>query len=199
MKKIMTAVSVAAFVAMSAGAQLIFTDDFQSDAVDNPAPNTLTAGWIFNNTVAGNANSVTDKNEHRISDAPAKGSKIGSKGWISAVPNAFIYVDLGRATASTNYLATVFIDVETSDAKKVINYQVDLLIGADYASAVSVASVSGTEKGGEDGKHPDEFKKVKYTTGPVAATDHIFLQVKRTGEKERPFIFVDDVTVEIVP
>lgn len=197
MNKTITMLAMATIVAaMTASADVIFTDDFESDAASAPANDTLYAEWFFDNTIAGDANSITEENEHRIFASGAGGGGFQSQGWISSYSNAFIYVDLGLAVANTNYTAIALIDAETSVASSTVNYQMDLLLGDSYGTAISVAQISGSESGGTDGKQPSEFKRLDYISGAVSETDHLFLQITRTGGS--PFIYVDDVSVEIV-
>ena len=183
---------------MTTNAQIIFSDDFEEDPVAGPAANPLLAGWLTDSDLTGNADGILQDNEHRIWIAPgsAGSSGIDSKGWICSAPGSFIYKDLGLAVANTNYLIILFIDSESSETNYSINYQVELLKGNAYGTALPVASISGNEPGGEDGKYPGEYKRLEYTTGAVAGTDHLFLQVKLISSSS--WMFLDDVAVSIV-
>lgn len=178
-----------------ASATTIFSSDFETDLVANPASDTLNDGWFFNNVIAGNANSTTDTNEHRTYDAPAGvGARYGSRGWISSVTDAYITVDLGILSSDTIYTVDYFAGSETSNAANDVIYLAELLVGGSVDTATSVSSDSGTDIGDGGGKNVDEMHTFNFTSLTANGSDHIYLKIGRDGGSS--FIFIDDVNVD---
>lgn len=182
----------------SAQAGVIFTSDFSSDAVANPAPDTLVDGWVFDNTLAGDMNGATDSNEHRVYDSSATGgARFDSRGWVSIVSGSFIYVDLGAATADTTYTVDAFIGAETGLSANTVDWSIELLVGSTFASATQLGVETGVDLGDADGKNADEYHQLVASTGSTV-TGNVYLKIERTGGING-FIFVDDVAVDASP
>lgn len=191
--KITHTLAALAATTLITNATVIFNSDFSGDAAANPAPDTLSDGWFFDNVLAGNANSVTDANEHRIFTA-AGGGGFNSLGWISNVEDAYITVDLGIINSNTTYTIDFLAGTESSIGTSNITYQVDFLIGGTLASAVSAANDSGSDVGDGAGKNADEAHTFDFTTAATNGTDHAYLKLARTGGNA--FIFFDDISVD---
>lgn len=189
-------IAVLAATTLAANAAISFTSDFSGDAAANPAPDTLSEGWFFDNVNAGNANSVTDSNEHRIFTSTGGGA-FNSLGWISNVTDAYITIDLGIIDSDFDYTIDYFAGAETSNTGNSASFQVDFLVGATLASAAVVATDAGTDFGDSGGKNPDEYHTFSYESGTENGTDHAYLKLQRTGTGA--FLFMDDISVQGVP
>jgi len=195
MKKV-AVLMMAVALAAAASAGIIYSDDFQSYAVANPAGADFLANW----TVAGPGGA----NSSRIFNTANFG---GSRVWITLVDGMSITSTNGIAISSdTNYQFSVMLASETFDGARQLKASYDLLVGQDAATATSliggpVEVIAAGDTYLVDDSKEDHIFTQNFTTGALNAGDTLFIQIKMIGAYAgtKPFFCVDDVMVSEIP
>ncbi|MEN6309236.1 MAG: LamG-like jellyroll fold domain-containing protein [Anaerohalosphaeraceae bacterium] len=199
MKRIAVLMMAAAFMT-AVNAEVIYSDDFQSYAVANPAGADFLANW----TVGGPGGA----NSSRIFATNNFGTTIPvTKVWITLVDNMSITTQNGITVASdTFYEFSVMLACETYDGTRQVRTSYDLLVGQDAATATSIIGgpVTVIAKGDNwlvDDSKEDHIFTQNFKTGTLNAGDKLFIRVTFLGQYlgSKPFFCVDDVMISKTP
>ena len=178
-----------------------FADDFQAYPVSNPSDFSATGNWTWNGV-------GTTGNDNRIFDTINYG---GTRLWIAApgangsgITSAGIALD-----PDTDYAFLGNLVAETWDGARDCEFAVDLLIGAEVGSAVSVVGGPVTVFGRGDGdgtvppgsiddSYEDQLTTIPFNSGALAPTDRLFIQIVYVGpgtNASPPFAGVDNIRI----
>ena len=197
---------VAAF-AVTATAQVpvaIFSDDFQSYPLTDPADFSPTGNWTHN----GNG---TSPNANRIFNTPNYG---GTQLWIASAANAAAGSGLDSRgitqaegiLSNTDYTFSAAFVTETFSATRTATGSYDLLVGQSFATATSLIggpqafSAQGDSDAGITGtiddSYDDQRTTLAFNSGTLAAGDQLFITFAFDGtDTSNAFVGVDEVEI----
>lgn len=204
MKKTLIGLVVVGFVVAVAAVQAvpIWEDDFEAYPIANPADFSLTGNWTWNGAGGGTGH------DSRLF---ATGNFGGSQLWIchpdalgSGITSAGIVVD-----PDTDYAFVGNLVAETFAGARDNEFAVDLLIGPDVGSALSVVggpvTVIGRGDGGDgvpadaiDDSYEDQITTIPFNSGVVGAGDRLFIEIVYVGpgpSANPGFTGVDNIAV----
>lgn len=200
MYKKMTAVAmVAALAALTASADVIFSDDFEAYAVDS----TATAADLGNNWFP-SSDPSPGSNVSRIFGT---GNYGGSTLWISLTDGTSITSRGIAVESNTNYVFSANLVAETTDGTRGGTATVDILLGTDVGTATSLIGgpASFIYTGDDvviDESYADQVSYQNFSTGTVGAGEELFLVITRFGPADGltgAFFGVDNVDVSTIP
>ena len=195
----------------------LYTDNFQSYPVQNPAPSPLTNGpaggqWYFVNPIP--AHGIT-ADEHRIYQSTTGGSGCNSLGWISDTNNAGLSNGIAVTTLPQGTNVAVFTlswlaatDTSTTNRDCTFAYAVTgsagtlgFLGGSNLDGSQSLTGLSGyaIAKAGTFGKGPGrQFQLVFAATNLTTNSTINFTFTRITNALTAgAFVFLDDVSLSV--
>ena len=175
---------------------VVFQDDFQDYDVENPSDFKIDGVASGNWTASNTASDAT-----RIFDTSNFG---GTRLWISNVDGSSITSKGIDVEDDTNYSLSAVLVSETSNGSRQLDATIDLLVGADPATAASIiggpslAVTAGDDWDVADSKEDHVFV-VDFATGNLNPDDKLFIRITRVGihsGSSSAWFGVDDVSVK---
>jgi hypothetical protein len=169
---------------------VVYEEDFESYDVENPTD--FSVGGV----ATGNwASSTAAANATRIFDT---GNFGGTRLWISLTNGTSITSDGIDVMDNTDYLFSVMLVCETSNASTTGQASYDLRIGFDAGSATSIigGAVTVTTHGDDwdiANSKEDHFFAQEFSTGALNAGDKLFVVLTRISSSA--WVGADDVTI----
>lgn len=210
MKKTILTLTTAALAMSSAQAVQIFLDDFQAYAVSNPASDPLDSDVFDPDNVTWTPGNPA-ANAHRIFNTALYGN---TQLWISNIDGSTLASSGIPVQSDMLYTLDFFSAAETNTANRGVNGSVDILVGADFGSAVSViggaqtyvafgdsdASLNGGGNG-TSGDKTDHMYQYSFASGTVADGDQMFMVFTRVETNPEAinggaWFAIDDVSVD---
>ncbi len=187
--KLITTLAIISASAMGAQAAVVFSDDFESYNLSDPAA--MSPNWAWN----GNG---TAPNASRIFNTPNFG---GSRLWIANAGAARAGSGINSTAvialdAATDYVFSAALVTETDQAGRTATGTVTLLVdGATVATQAFTARGDGT--GADDNTYEDQMTTFDFNSG---AGGNLEIRIAfDDADGSNPFVGIDNVGVETAP
>ena len=168
----------------------IFSDDFQSDAVGDPA---VMTNWVHNGNGAG-------ANASRLFNT---GNFGGTRLWIASAANAALGSGINSTATislapSTDYIFSAALVAETSNPARTATGTYDLLIGAtSLIGGPRAFSARGDDAPGGQDTYADQMTTTTFNSG---AGGNLTIKIAYNGtDSSNPFVGIDNVSISEVP